>query len=76
MMGKSNLQNKPKRKDRSNPPLERIHMDIFSSSVILLEGHNYALNITDDCSGYRWILGLKTKDDSLKLLKSLSATVT
>ncbi len=34
MMGRSHLQNKPKRKDRSNSRLGRLHMDIFSSSVL------------------------------------------
>ncbi len=24
--------------------------------------YNYALIITDDCTGYRWLYGLKTKD--------------
>ena len=28
--------------------------------------HNYALIITDDCTGYRWLYGLKTKYDILK----------
>jgi hypothetical protein len=69
MMGKSHLQNNPTRKDRSNSPLERLHMDILSSSVTLLEGYNYALVITDDCSGYRWLFGLKTKEDLLKAVQ-------
>jgi transposase InsO family protein len=44
-------------------------MDIFSSSVTSIEGHNFALIITDDCTGYRWLYGLKTKDDILKAIK-------
>ncbi len=44
-------------------------MDIFSSSVALLEGCNYTLVITDDCSGYSWLYGLKTKDDLLKAVQ-------
>jgi hypothetical protein len=41
----------------------------FSSSVTSIEGHNFALIITDDCTGYRWLYGLKTKDDILKAIK-------
>ena len=35
---------------------------------ISIEGHKFALIITDDCTGYRWLYGLKTnlKDDILK----------
>ncbi len=29
----------------------------------------YALVITDDCTGYRWLYGLKTKDDILKAIR-------
>ncbi len=31
--------------------------------------HNYALIITDDCTGYRWLYDLKTKGDILKAVK-------
>ncbi len=44
-------------------------MDIFQSSVTSIEGHKYALVITDDCTWYRWLYGLKSKDDILKEIK-------
>jgi hypothetical protein len=44
-------------------------MDILSSSVTLLEGYICALVITDDCPGYRWLYGLKTKDYLLKAVQ-------
>ncbi len=44
-------------------------MDIFSSSVISIEGHNFVLIINDDRTGYRWLYGLKSKDDVLKAIK-------
>jgi hypothetical protein len=34
-----------------------------------MEGHKYAPVISDDCTGYRWLYGLKTKDDILKAIK-------
>ena len=69
MIGKSHLENKQKRKERSDKPMARLQMDVFSSSVISIEGHKFALIITDDCTGYRWLYGLKTKDDILKAVK-------
>jgi hypothetical protein len=73
MMGKSHLNNnfvnKPGRKERSGKSLAKVYMDTFSSSVTSIEGHNYALIITDECTGYRWLYGLKTKDDVLKAVK-------
>ena len=68
-MGKSQLNKMPKRKDRSSLPLSKVQMDIFQSSVTSIEGHKYALVITDDCTGYRWLYGLKSKDDILKAIK-------
>ncbi len=47
----------------------QISMDIFQSSVTSIEGHKYALVITDDCTGYRCLYGLKSKDDNLKAIK-------
>jgi hypothetical protein len=69
MMGKSRLNNIPKRKDRSNSPLARVQMHIFQSSVMSVEGHMYALVITDDCTGYRRLYGLITKDYIFKAIR-------
>jgi hypothetical protein len=68
-MGKNHLNSKQGRKERSGKPLAKVYMDMFSSLVTSIEGHNYALIITDDCTGYRWLYGLKTKDDILKAVK-------
>ena len=34
-----------------------------------MEGYKYALVITDCCTGYRWLYGLKTKDEDLMAVK-------
>ncbi len=65
MMGKGHSNNMPRRKDRSNLPLAKVQMDIFQSSIMSIEGNNYARVVTNDCTGYRWLYGLKTKDDIL-----------
>jgi hypothetical protein len=69
MMGKSHMNNTQGRKERSDKPLAKIYLDIFSTSVTSIAGHNYALIITYDCTGYIWLYGLKTKDDILKAVK-------
>jgi hypothetical protein len=60
MIGKAKLQPYPKSKEHARRPLERVYMDIMSSSVTSIEGYDYALVITDDASMYRWVYGLKT----------------
>ena len=69
MMGKSRQNNLPNEKQRAKKPLNRINMDLVSSSVHSLEGYKYALVITDCCTGYRWLYGLKTKDEMLKVVQ-------
>ncbi len=49
--------------------MAKVYTNIFSSLITWIEGHNYALIITDDCTGYRWLYGLKTKNDILKAAK-------
>jgi hypothetical protein len=51
-MGKAQLNSYPKSKVRAEAPLSRVHADIFSSAVISIEGHVYAVVITNDCTGY------------------------
>jgi hypothetical protein len=68
-MVKSRLINLPKEKLRAEKPMKRVNMDLVSSSVLSIEGHKYALGITDCCTGYRWLYGLKTKDDTLKVVQ-------
>ena len=69
MMGKSRLNNLPKAKERARKPMNRINMDLVSSSVVSIEGHKYALVITDCCTGYRWLYGIRTKDETLKAVQ-------
>ena len=64
MVGKAKLQPYPKTKDHAIRPLERVYIDTMSSLVISIEGHDYALIITDDASMFRWVYGLKTKDEA------------
>jgi hypothetical protein len=71
MMGKSQLNPYPKSKAslRAEAQLNQVHVNIFSSAVISIEGHVYAVVITNDCTGYRWLYGKKTKDEIFKILR-------
>ena len=64
MLGKARLQPYPKTKEHAKLLLERVYMDIMSSSVTSIEGYDYALVITDDASMYRWVYGLNKKSDA------------
>ena len=64
MVGKAKLQPYPKSKDHAVRPLERVYIDMMSSAVTSIEGYDYALIITDDASMFRWVYGLKTKDEA------------
>ena len=69
MIGKAHLQPYPKTKEHAKKPLERVYMDIMTSSVTSIEGYDYALVITDDASMYRWAYGLKTKDEANPMVR-------
>ena len=45
-------------------------MDSFSSSVESIERYNHAIVFVDAATGYRWLYGMKTKDDAIKLAPS------
>ena len=75
MMGKSQLNAYPKSKDRAPAPMNKVHADIFSSAVMSIEGYVYAVVITDDCTGYRWLYGMKTKDDIIKIFRKLYSDI-
>lgn len=75
MIGKAQLQPYPKSKEHAKRPLERVYMDIMTSSVTSLEGYDYALVITDDASMYRWVYGLKTKDEANAMVRRWIADI-
>ncbi len=68
MIGKATLEDFPKAKRPINKPLYPVHMDSFSSSDKSIEGYNHAIVFVDAAIGYRWIYGLKSKDDAIKAL--------
>ena len=45
-------------------------MDLFSSSVTSIERYNHAIVFVDAATGYRWLYGMKTKDDAIKAFRT------
>ncbi len=50
-------------------------MDSFSSSVKSIDGYFHSLVFVDAATGYRWIYGLKTKDEALNVVKRWYADI-
>ena len=50
-------------------------MDSFSSSVESIERYNHAIVFVDAATGYRWLYGMKTKDDAIKALRTWYADI-
>jgi hypothetical protein len=69
MIGKSTLEEFPELRTRADEPLKQVNFDSFSSSVVSIEGYSHAVVIVDCHSGYRWLYGMKAKDDVLKFIK-------
>ncbi len=70
MICRATLIDFPKAKRPINKPFYQVHMDSFSSSVKFVEGYNHAIVFVDAAAGYRWIYGMKTKDNTIKTLKT------
>ncbi len=76
MIGKVTLEDFPKTKRPINKPLNQVHMDSFSSCVKSSEGYNHAIAFVDATTRYRWIYGMKTKDDAIKALRTWYSDIT
>ncbi len=69
MIGQSTLEDFPESRARSDKPLQQVNIDSFSSSVVSIEEYSHAVVIVNCHSGYRWLYGMKTEDDMLKVIK-------
>jgi hypothetical protein len=58
---------------RATRPLQRVKFDLVVSSIKSLEGYDYAALCVDDFTGFKWLYGLKTKDDALDAVKKWMA---
>ncbi len=70
MIGKATLEDFPKSKRLINKRLYQVHMDSFSSSVESTAAVLHAIVFVDAATGFRWIHGMKTKDDAIEVLQT------
>ena len=69
MIGKSTLEDYPGEKIRADRPLKQVNIDSFSSSVVSIAGYFHAVVIVDCHTGYRWLYGMKTRDEMLQVVE-------
>jgi hypothetical protein len=69
MVGKATLEDFPKERAKATRPLRQVNMDSFSFSVNSIHGSVHAVIIVDEYSGYIWICWMKTKDETIDVIK-------
>ena len=69
MIGKSTLEDNPGEKIRADRPLKQVNIDSFSSSLVSIEGYFHAVVMVYCHNGYRWLYGMKTRDEMLRVVK-------
>ncbi len=57
------------RTTRTKHPLKQVNWDLMMVTEIPIEGYRYAMILTDSFTGYIWVYGIKTKDQTLGTLK-------
>ena len=66
MIGKAQRNNRPGPIMKHFKPMAQVHWDILTASCTSIEGYKYALLLVDRSTRYKWLHGLKTKDELLK----------
>ena len=65
MIGKSTKQDAQGPIKRATKQFEKVTFDLIISTITSIEGYNAAALHVDDASGFKWLYGLKTKDEAL-----------
>ena len=50
-------------------PMEQVHWDLVTATTWSLEGFHYALLLVDKATRFRWVYGLKTKDETFNVIR-------
>ena len=69
MIEKGTLEDYPGEKIRADRPLKQVNIDSFSASVVSIEGYFHAVVMVDCHTVYRWLYGMKTRDEMLQVVK-------
>ena len=75
VIGKSTKQDNPGSIPRASMPLGKVNFDVIVSSITSIEGYNYAALFADDNTGYRWLYGMKTRDEIVDVAKRWMAEI-
>ena len=63
------LEDYPGEKIRADSPLKQVNIYSFASSVVSIEGYFHAVVTVDWHTGYRWLYGMKTRDEMKQVVK-------
>jgi hypothetical protein len=55
--------------------LAKVNFDVIVSSITSIEGYNYAALFVDDCTGFQWLYGMKTRDEVVDVAKRWMAEI-
>jgi hypothetical protein len=69
IIGKSKMQNAMGPEKRATRPFRKVNFDLIVFTILLIEGFFYCVLSVDDHTGYKWLYGLKTKDEALNTAK-------
>jgi hypothetical protein len=74
-IGNSTYQDNPGLISRATRPLAKVNCDFIVSSITSIEGYNYAALFVDDCTGFLWLYGMKTRDQVVDVAKRWMAEI-
>ena len=75
MIGKSKMQNVPEPAKGATRLLGNVNFDLIVSTIPSIEGHYYGAFFVDDYTGYKWLYGVKMKDEALNAAKKWMAEI-
>jgi hypothetical protein len=64
MLGKAQRNDLPGLSPTIYKPMEQVHWDLLTATTPLLEGYYYAILLVDKATRFRWVYGMKTKDET------------
>jgi hypothetical protein len=74
-IGKNTYQDNPGPISWATLPLAKVNFDVIVSSITSIEGYNYAALFVNDCTGFQWLNGMKTRHQVVDVAKRWMAEV-
>jgi hypothetical protein len=75
MVGKAQRNPLPGISTTDYEPMEQVHWDLVTATTRSLEGYHYALLLVDKATRFRWVYGMKTKDETFKVIRKWWADI-